>query len=64
MRIEHAGHGSKVDPTAYVSPAAVLSGDVLVGADSRVLHGAVLTSEGEPLGADGSLHAGSRPPPG
>jgi carbonic anhydrase/acetyltransferase-like protein (isoleucine patch superfamily) len=48
MRIEHAGHGSKVDPTAYVSPAAVLSGDVLVGADSRVLHGAVLTSEGEP----------------
>jgi carbonic anhydrase/acetyltransferase-like protein (isoleucine patch superfamily) len=49
MRIEHVGHGPKVDPTAYVSPAAVLSGDVRIGADSRVLHGAVLTSEGGPV---------------
>jgi carbonic anhydrase/acetyltransferase-like protein (isoleucine patch superfamily) len=38
-----------VHQTAYVSPAAVLSGDVTVGQDTRILHGAVLTSEGGPI---------------
>jgi carbonic anhydrase/acetyltransferase-like protein (isoleucine patch superfamily) len=49
MRIEHGGRSPAIDPSAYVSPAAVLSGDVRVGPDSRVLHGAVLTSEGGPV---------------
>jgi carbonic anhydrase/acetyltransferase-like protein (isoleucine patch superfamily) len=44
--IEHGGKGPQVDPSAYVSPAAVVSGDVRIGPDTRVLHGAVLTSEG------------------
>jgi carbonic anhydrase/acetyltransferase-like protein (isoleucine patch superfamily) len=35
-----------VDPTAWVAPSAVLSGEVTVGAHSRVLHGAVLTADG------------------
>jgi carbonic anhydrase/acetyltransferase-like protein (isoleucine patch superfamily) len=49
MRIIHDGSGPTVHPEAYVSPAAVLSGEVVVGAQSRILHGAVLTAEGGPL---------------
>jgi carbonic anhydrase/acetyltransferase-like protein (isoleucine patch superfamily) len=47
--VEHAGRRPSVDSSAYVSPAAVLSGDVRVGPESRVLHGAVLTAEGGPV---------------
>ena len=46
MRIRHRDHVPQVDPTAYVAPTAVLSGDVRVGAGSRILFGAVLTAEG------------------
>jgi carbonic anhydrase/acetyltransferase-like protein (isoleucine patch superfamily) len=49
MRIIHDGSRPAADTDAYVSPAAVLSGDVRVGAQSRILHGAVLTAEGGPL---------------
>ena len=42
-----------VDPTAYVAPTAVLCGDVHVGAESRVLFGAVLTAE------DGRIDVGA-----
>jgi carbonic anhydrase/acetyltransferase-like protein (isoleucine patch superfamily) len=49
MRITHDGVRPTPHPDAYVSPAAVLSGDVHVGAHSRVLHGAVLTAEGGPV---------------
>jgi carbonic anhydrase/acetyltransferase-like protein (isoleucine patch superfamily) len=49
MLIEHGGNRPRVDETAYVSPAAVLSGDVAVGPETRILHGAVLTSEGGPV---------------
>ena len=43
--VEHRGKRPTVDPTAYVAPTAVLSGDVHVGPDARVLYGAVLTAE-------------------
>jgi hypothetical protein len=43
-----------VDPTAYVAPTAVLCGDVHLGAESRVLFGAVLTAE------DGRIDVGAR----
>jgi carbonic anhydrase/acetyltransferase-like protein (isoleucine patch superfamily) len=46
MRIRHRDHEPQVDPTAYVAPTAVLSGDVRIGAGSRILFGAVLTAEG------------------
>src|SRR5262245_61542904 len=49
MQITHDGASPKIHPEAYVSPAAVLSGDVRVGAHSRILHTAVLTAEGGPL---------------
>lgn len=54
MLIEHAGRRPQVDPSAYVAPNAVLSGDVRVGAEARVLYGAVLTAE------DGHIEIGAR----
>jgi carbonic anhydrase/acetyltransferase-like protein (isoleucine patch superfamily) len=45
MLIEHAGQRPQVDSTAWVAPNAVLSGNVTVGANARVLYGAVLTAE-------------------
>jgi gamma-carbonic anhydrase len=47
--IEHEGRRPRVDPSAWVAPTAVLSGDVRVGPDCRVLFGAVLTDDGGPV---------------
>ena len=52
--IEHRGAGPRIDPSAYVAPTAVVSGDVTIGADARILHGAVITAE------DGTVSIGSR----
>ncbi|MBJ7602775.1 MAG: gamma carbonic anhydrase family protein [Candidatus Dormibacteraeota bacterium] len=38
-----------IDPDAWVAPTAVVSGDVTIGAHTRVLHGAVLTADGGPV---------------
>jgi carbonic anhydrase/acetyltransferase-like protein (isoleucine patch superfamily) len=38
-----------VHPSAWVAPTATIAGDVEVGADSRVLFGAVLTADGGPV---------------
>jgi carbonic anhydrase/acetyltransferase-like protein (isoleucine patch superfamily) len=46
MLIEHEGRRPKVNPSAYVAPTAVLSGDVRVGPGCQVLFGAVLTDDG------------------
>lgn len=46
MKLNHRGRTPQIDPTAYVAPNVVLSGDVRVGAHSRILFGAVLTAEG------------------
>jgi carbonic anhydrase/acetyltransferase-like protein (isoleucine patch superfamily) len=54
MLLEHRGRSPQVDPSAYVAPTAVLCGDVRVGADARVLFGAVLTAE------DGRVEVGAR----
>jgi len=54
MILEHRGQRPTVHPSAYVAPTAVLCGDVRVGADARVLFGAVLTAE------DGSVTVGER----
>jgi gamma-carbonic anhydrase len=53
--IEHEGRRPRVARFAYVAPTAVVSGDVVVGEDCRVLFGAVLTAEG-----DGSIELGER----
>lgn len=49
MRFEHLGAGPRIHPTAVIAPTAVISGDVTIGADSQVLHGAVITAEGGPI---------------
>jgi len=52
--IEHEGATPRVAESAYVAPTAVLSGDVRVAEDARILFGAVLTAEG------GSVSVGAR----
>ena len=54
MRLRHRGTEPAIDPSAYVAPTAVLSGEVHVGPESRILHGAVLTAEG------GAVRIGAR----
>ena len=49
MLYEHQDRRPDVHPTSTVAPTAVLSGDVRVGPECRILHGAVLTSEGGPV---------------
>lgn len=49
MQFEHLGARPRIHPDAVVSPTAVISGDVTIGAGSQVLHGAVLTAEGGPI---------------
>lgn len=49
MLIEHQGRRPTVHPTAYVAPNAVVSGDVEIGENARVLFGATLTAEGGPI---------------
>jgi len=44
--IEHRSKRPFVHPSAYVAPTAVVSGDVTIGENTRVLFGAVVTSEG------------------
>lgn len=39
----------KIHPSAYIAPTATISGDVTVGADCAVLHGAVIVAEGAPV---------------
>jgi gamma-carbonic anhydrase len=55
VEIEHRGERPVVPSSAYVAPTAVLSGRVLLGKNARILHGAILTAEGDGeirLGAD------------
>jgi carbonic anhydrase/acetyltransferase-like protein (isoleucine patch superfamily) len=49
MLFEHLGRRPAVDPSAYIAPTATVCGDVVVGAGSRILFGAVLTAEGGPI---------------
>jgi carbonic anhydrase/acetyltransferase-like protein (isoleucine patch superfamily) len=47
MLVQHGEYRPKVDSTAWVAPTAVVSGAVTIGARARVLHGAILTAEGD-----------------
>jgi carbonic anhydrase/acetyltransferase-like protein (isoleucine patch superfamily) len=54
MLIEHRGKAPQIHPSAYVAPTAVVCGAVRIGADARILFGAVLTAE------DGEIEVGER----
>ncbi len=49
MLFEHDGGRPRIDASAWVAPTAVVSGDVAIGPDTRVLHGAVVTADGGPV---------------
>jgi carbonic anhydrase/acetyltransferase-like protein (isoleucine patch superfamily) len=49
MRFEHLGAQPRIHPEAVVAATAVISGDVAIGADCQILHGAVITAEGGPI---------------
>lgn len=49
MQFEHVGARPRIHPDAVIAPTAVISGDVTIGADCQVLHGAVITAEGGPI---------------
>lgn len=39
----------KIHSSAYVAPGATVAGDVTIGAECAILHGAVITAEGAPV---------------
>lgn len=47
MLISHQGRSPDIHPAAWVSPGAIVSGDVTIGPDCRVLPGAVIAAEAE-----------------
>src|SRR5256885_1654492 len=49
MILEHGGKRPRIHASAYVAPNATICGEVSVGAESRVLFGAVLTAESGPV---------------
>lgn len=49
MRFSHLGVEPRIHPSAVIAATAVISGDVEIGAECQVLHGAVITSEGGPV---------------
>jgi carbonic anhydrase/acetyltransferase-like protein (isoleucine patch superfamily) len=49
MLLEHQGKRPHIQETAYIAPTATICGDVVIGAESRVLFGAVLVAEGGPV---------------
>src|SRR6187431_1531787 len=46
VKFEHLGASPRIHPDAVVAATAVISGDVTIGADCQILHGAVITAEG------------------
>jgi len=46
VKFEHLGASPRIHPDAVIAPTAVISGDVAIGADCQVLHGAIITAEG------------------
>lgn len=46
MLIAHMGKEPQIAPSAWVAPDATICGDVVIGPDSRVMHGARVIGEG------------------
>lgn len=46
MLISHLGHAPQVDASAYVAPTATVCGNVVIGPNCRVMHGASIIAEG------------------
>lgn len=46
MLIAHEGKSPRVHPSAYIAPSATVCGDVTLGPNCRVMHGAAIVAEG------------------
>ncbi len=46
MILSHAGKAPKIDPSAVVTPTATICGDVTIGPNCRIMHGAAVIAEG------------------
>jgi carbonic anhydrase/acetyltransferase-like protein (isoleucine patch superfamily) len=46
MLLSHLGRTPQVDLSAYVAPTATVCGDVVVGANCRIMHAASIIAEG------------------
>jgi carbonic anhydrase/acetyltransferase-like protein (isoleucine patch superfamily) len=46
MQFSHLGKSPRVEPSAYVAPSATVCGDVMIGANCRIMHGASIVAEG------------------
>jgi carbonic anhydrase/acetyltransferase-like protein (isoleucine patch superfamily) len=46
MLIQHQGVGPHIHPTACIAPTATICGDVVIGSQCRVMHGATIIAEG------------------
>jgi carbonic anhydrase/acetyltransferase-like protein (isoleucine patch superfamily) len=46
MLIEHRGKRPNIHQTAFIAPSAVICGDVIIGANTQVGFGAVISAEG------------------
>ena len=49
MILTHGEKAPVIHPTAYVAPNATVCGDVVVGAGCRIMFGACVISEGQPI---------------
>jgi carbonic anhydrase/acetyltransferase-like protein (isoleucine patch superfamily) len=49
MMLSHDGKRPTIHESAYVAPNATVCSDVTIGARSRVMFGACLVAEGEPI---------------
>jgi carbonic anhydrase/acetyltransferase-like protein (isoleucine patch superfamily) len=57
MILSHDGKAPKIDPSAYIAPTATVCGDVTIGPNCRVMHGAAVIAEGGQIniGAQGII---------
>lgn len=46
MLLSHLGKAPNIHPTAWIAPSATVCGDVTIGANCRVMHGASVIAEG------------------
>jgi carbonic anhydrase/acetyltransferase-like protein (isoleucine patch superfamily) len=46
MILSHAGKAPKIDPSALITPTATICGDVTIGPNCRIMHGAAIIAEG------------------
>ena len=46
MILSHKGKTPQIDPSAVVAPTATICGDVTIGPNCRIMHGATLIAEG------------------